>query len=258
MKKTDDNIPIHSAINAPSPRRTLTVSGGNKGGVGKSLLATTVASLLMAQGETVTLIEADRANPDIARRFANHAPVLLADVSDRDGWIELLDALETITTPHIVMSLPAGPNEIEVIQHLLKRTLASLDIDLQLVFSLSRQYDSVDLLGKSLNSGLASFAQRGIAIKNGFFGRDEQFDRWHHSPQRSQWLAHGLTECYLPELNHRLVDFLESHPQPLHCLATAGLTTALRLDLEDWLQAGKNCLAPLFSVTNTVTVSEAA
>lgn len=245
MKKHDTNT-INLESNVPSLRRTLTVSGGNKGGVGKSLLATTVASLLMAQGETVTLIEADRANPDIARRFANHAPVLLAEVSDRDGWIELLDALETITTPHIVMSLPAGPNEIDVIQHLLRRTLFSLEIDLQLIFSLSRQFDSVDLLGKSINSGLASFAQRGIAVKNGFFGRNDQFDRWHHSPQRSQWLGQGLTECYLPELNHRLVDFLESHPQPLHLLPSAGLTTALRLDLEDWLVAAQTCLNPLF------------
>jgi hypothetical protein len=242
MKKQNIDNSLTPTFIVPTRRQTLTVSGGNKGGVGKSMLATTVASLLMVQGESITLIEADRANPDIARRFANHAPVLLADVSDRNGWIELLDALETIKTPHIVMSLPAGTNEIETIQHLLMRTLSSLNIDLQLIFCLSRQFDSIDLIGKSLTEGLATFAQQGIAIKNGFFGRNDQFDRWHHSSQRSDWLVQGFAEAYLPELNHRIVDFLESHPQPLHHLTSAGLTTALRLDLEDWLSAAQTSL----------------
>ena len=252
MKNKNDDTAMNSTSKIPTLPQTLSVSGGNKGGVGKSMLATTVASLLLANGEAVTLIEADKANPDIARRFANHAPVLLADVSDRNGWIELLDALETITTPHIVMSLPAGPNEIETIQHLLKRTLLSLGIDLQLIFCLSRQFDSIDLIGKSLNAGLATFAQKGIAVKNGFFGRDDQFDRWHHSQQRNQWMTKNFSEAYLPELNHRIVDFLESHPQPLHHLASAGLTTALRLDLEDWLNAAQACLNPLCLDANTL------
>jgi len=244
-KQKDDNPTLLSSSMTGSLHKTLTVSGGNKGGVGKSLVATTMASLLLARGEAVTLIEADQTNPDIARRFAHHAPVLLADVSDRDGWIALLDALETVTTPHIVMSLPAGTNEIEAIQNLLMRTLATLDIELHLLFSLSRQHDSMELIGKSLTQGLASFAQRGVALKNGFFGREEQFDRWNTSKQRQNWLKQGFTETYLPELNHRIVDFLESHPQPLHHLASAGLTTALRLDLEDWLTAAQRSLIPL-------------
>jgi CobQ/CobB/MinD/ParA family nucleotide binding protein len=246
MKKIiTKNSQMHEAHKA-TPNRTLTVSGGNKGGVGKSLLATTAASLLLARGEPVTLIEADPTNPDVARRFAQHAPVLLADISDRDGWIALLEALETIETPHIVMSLPAGLHDADAIQDLLRRTLAALAIDLQLIFCLSRQHDSIELIGKSLVGGLAAFAQRGIAVKNGFFGRDEQFDRWRESRQREQWISRNLDEAYLPELNHRIVDHLESQPQPLHSLASAGLTTALRLDLEDWLKAADSCLAPLW------------
>jgi len=252
MTNHADNNTINLQSISPPRRQTLNVCGGNKGGIGKSMVATCVGSLLLAQCEEITLIEADRANPDIARRFARHAPVLLADISDRDGWIELLDALENITTPHIVMSLPAGPNELETIQHLLRRTLLSLDIDLHLIFCLSRQHDSIELIDKSLNSGLASFAQRGIAIKNGFFGRNDQFDRWHQSLQRKHWLEKGFEEAYLPELNHRIVDFLESHPQPLHNLITSGLTTALRLDLEDWLQAAQSCLNPSLVATNTL------
>jgi len=223
-------------------RKTLIVSGGNKGGVGKSLVATTIASLLLARSQPITLIEADPTNPDIARRFAHHAPVLLADVGDRDGWIALLDALEAVTTPYIVVSLPAGTNEIDAIQHLLRRTLATLDIDLHLLFSMSRQHDSLELIGKSLTQGLASFAQQAVAIKNGFFGREEQFDRWNTSKYRKQWLNQGFAEAFLPELNHRIIDFLESHPQPLHHLASAGLSTALRLDLEDWLNAAQMSL----------------
>ena len=229
-------------------RRTLTLSGGNKGGCGKSLIATTLTSLLIQQGETVTVIEADQANPDLARRFRVHVDVLLADIRDRDGWIAILDALETIDTRHIVMSLPAGMNEMEMIGSLLNRTLKSLEIELNYIFVLSRQHDSLELIGKSIQSGVGVFAQRGLAIKNGFFGTNNQFDRWAQSAYRQQWLAKpDYSEAYLPELNFRIVDLLESYPQPLHLLSE-GLTTALRFDLMDWLKAAEHCLAPLLTL----------
>ena len=228
--------------------KTLTVCGGNKGGTGKSLLATTVSSLLMRRGETITVIEADATNPDLARRFSSFAPILLADTSDRDGWIALLDALETVETQHIVMSLPAGMNGVDSIASLLQRTLTSLNIELNYIFALSRQRDSVELAGKSLTTGLASFAQRGLAIKNGFFGRAEQFDRWDQSSQRQSWLAKAnFSESYLAELNYRLVDVMEAKPQPLHLLEKAGLSTALRFDLLDWLNAAEASLSAVLS-----------
>ncbi|MGZ5789899.1 MAG: hypothetical protein ACXWJF_10655 [Burkholderiaceae bacterium] len=240
------NISARSNASPASRRRSMNVCGGNKGGTGKSLIGTTVSSLLMRKGESVTVIEADPTNPDLARRFANHVPVLLADISDRDGWFSLLDALEGVETQNIVMSLPAGMNGIDTIASLLERTLKSLAIDLNYIFALSRQHDSVELAGKSLESGLAVFAQRDLAIRNGFFGRAEQFDRWDHSPNRASWLAKpNFSETYLPELNFRLVDLLESNPQPLHLLENAGLSTALRFDLLDWLNAAETCLAPI-------------
>jgi len=81
-------------------KQTLIICDGNKGGVGKSLLATTVASLLMSDGHSITLIEADQTNPDVARRFNQHAKILLADLSDKDGWFSLLDELEKIKTEY--------------------------------------------------------------------------------------------------------------------------------------------------------------
>ncbi len=228
-----------------SLKQQLIICDGNKGGVGKSFVATTTASLLMNQGKSITLIEADKTNPDVARRFADFAPVLLADISDRDGWISLLEALETIDTDYIIMSMPAGMNEIEAIQGLLHRTLDVLGIELCLLFCLSRQVDSIDLIQKSQVNGLASFAHRAVALKNGFFGDDEKFDRWYESNIRDLWLKQGFTEYYLPELNHRLVDYLEIQPQPLHKLADKGVSVALRLDLQDWLKGVQHSLSEI-------------
>jgi len=224
------------------------VCGGNKGGVGKSFIATAVASLLLTDNNAITLIEADPTNPDIARRFSNHAAVILADISDRDGWISLLDELESIETDYIIMSLPAGMNALDNIYSLLKRTLESLKIDLNFIFCLSRQFDSIELIEKSMDSGLASFALNNIAIQNGFFGENEKFDRWRESKLRKKWLEKGFEESFLPELNHRLVDFLEANPMPLHLLPeTKKLSTALRLDLDDWLNIAKICFASMIS-----------
>ncbi len=239
-------------------KKILYVCDGAKGGVGKSLVATAIGSLLLANNCDTTFIETDPANPDLARRFKNHAPVLLADISDRDGWIALLDELETIDSPHIVVSLPAGLNGIHEIQPLLRRTLDLLGIELRLFFCLSRQFDSIDLLGKSLDSGLAAIATQAIALKNGFFGSDQQFDRWNQSKQRAAWMSRGHSEAYLPELNHRIVDHLECHPQPLHSLGRAGLSTALRIDLEDWLISAASHFSSILPFSEQVVEGESA
>lgn len=232
-------------------KKILYVADGSKGGVGKSLVATTVASILQAYSCDLTIIEADRTNPDLARRFMDHSTVLLADVSDRHGWISLLDALEEIQTEHIVMSLPAGLNNVQEIQPLLHRTLKELDIELRLFFCLSRQNDSLDLIEKCQKTGLASIADQAIAVKNGFFGSELLFDRWNQSKQRTEWIRSGKFEAFLPELNSRIVDFLESKPQPLHFLKCSGLTTALRIDLEDWLKSAEFSFDKILTLQDT-------
>jgi len=243
MKTTTRSNPHSSVIK----KRTLTVIDGAKGGVGKSLIGSFYASALISQGAAVTLIESDQANPDVARRFQHHTQVVLADLSDRDGWISLLGAIESIDTRHIVMPMPAGLNGIGEIQELLGQTLASLAIELQVIFCLSRQNDSITLIDQSLSSGVAAFANKAVALKNGFFGREETFDRWRNSEQRQRWKEAGFTEAYFPEMHHQLVDLLESHPQPLHVMLTAGLPVVLRLELDNWLRAARNSLAILLA-----------
>lgn len=248
-----------SKVSLTTCKRILFIIGGNKGGTGKSLMACILASLILRRGETITVIEADPTNPDLARRFSGHTPVILADIVDRDGWIALLDALETVETQFMVLSLPAGMNAIDSIASVLQRTLTTLNIDLHYVFALSRQTDSVELAGKSLEQGLAVFAQQGMAVRNGFFGRYEQFDPWEHSPQRMRWLSNQhFSETYLPEMNFRLVDLLEAYPQPLHLLEQAGLSTALKFDLLDWLSAPETSFSPLLSVKQDAIFEEEA
>ncbi|MDO8828467.1 hypothetical protein [Methylophaga sp.] len=223
-------------------KRRLTIIDGAKGGVGKSLVGSFYASAVLSQGTSLTLIESDQANPDVARRFQHHTGVVLADLSDRDGWISLLQALETIESRDIVMPMPAGLNNIGEIQELLSLTLASLGIELQVIFCLSRQNDSIALIDQSLGSGLSAFATRAIALKNGFFGRDETFDRWRNSDQRTRWINAGFAEAFFPELHHQLIDLLENDPQPLHAMLTAELPVVLRIELDNWLRAARSSL----------------
>lgn len=230
-----------------SKKHRLTIIDGAKGDVGKSLVGSFYASAVLSQGTSLTLIESDQANPDVARRFQHETQVVLADLSDRDGWISLLEAIETIESRDIVMPMPAGLNTIEEIHELLGQTLTSLAIELQVIFCLSRQNDSIALIDQSQRSGLASFATQAIALKNGFFGRDETFDRWRNSDQRNCWLNAGFTEAYFPEMHHQLIDLLESHPQPLHAMLRADLPVVLRIELDNWLRAAHLSLALLLA-----------
>jgi len=45
-----------------------------------------------------------------------------------------------------------------------------------------------------------------------------------------------------------LIDLLELNPLPLHLLTKAGLSTALRIDLEDWLNNARESLSPIIKM----------
>lgn len=54
-------------------------SGGSKGGVGKSVVAATLADILIEHGQSVAIMDADRTNPDVIRFFWDVSPAYMKD-----------------------------------------------------------------------------------------------------------------------------------------------------------------------------------
>jgi len=217
-------------------KKRITFTGGDKGGVGKSTAASAYGDHLLAKGITTCVVETDTCNPDVARMFQGAAPVLLADVADHDGWMSLLEALETREEQHVVVSLPAGSARVESELELITAALTEMGYEARLLFCINRQVDSVALARASLTRGLASICASGMLVKNGFYGNPEQFERWDQSDIRAQWWNRGFTEGYLPELHHRVVDWVTRAEVPYH-QALPTMPQILRLELSKWLKA---------------------
>ena len=87
----------------------ISMSGGNKGGVGKSIHARALIEGYLEIGIKPTILEGDGGNSDVAKFFSIKKSF---DLNRPEGFVELFDAIEQspIDKP-VVISLPGGADE---------------------------------------------------------------------------------------------------------------------------------------------------
>ena len=143
--------------------RTLTLIHGDKGGVGKSLLATTLADFLITKniGNRLIIVDADQRNPDVSRLFPEPDRSKRINLSVHDGWGELYDLIELEKDADILVNLPAGiGKEIGKEAPTLKILLEENQMKLVMYFPLDRLPDTVNLL-RDATSDLLSLTKNG-------------------------------------------------------------------------------------------------
>ena len=79
---------------------------GNKGGLGKSAVARTLAENLKLSFGSVEIIDADTGNPDVAKVFGVE---IAFNLNKTDGFLDIINQIES-TNPEtpVVISFPAG------------------------------------------------------------------------------------------------------------------------------------------------------
>jgi len=212
----------------------LTMIHGDKGGVGKSMVAQILLDYRIAssQEQSTILVESDTRNPDVSRLFSKYIQVEEINLKEHDGWMELADLLEQNRDKNVVVSLPAGVgNHIEIEGQYLSALLADLGHELQVFWPINRNKDSIILLKEFMESPLGQRADLTVVL-NGFFGSQEQFQLWNKSNTRQQLLEQcNGREVFLPELHHRVVDVIR---EPF--TMCRGLQYSVRVELERWLR----------------------
>ena len=63
-------------------KKKLSIVGGSKGGVGKSIVSTAVIDLLRQRGEKVLIIDSDTSNPDVYKSHHKTLECLTLDLAD--------------------------------------------------------------------------------------------------------------------------------------------------------------------------------
>lgn len=221
----------------------ITAIHGDKGGVGKSMTCAAYADRQMRHGRSIAIVDADQRNPDVYRMFDGHAPTYLFNLSSQDGWMDLTDLMaETDPGIEVILNLPAQVGGL-----LRDRRaawlddLAQLDRTWRVIWPLSRTPDSVGLL-KVFMDDFGDDTPHILAVKNGFFGRDDQFFRWLNSQTRKRLLEQcGGSEAYMPELHERIADHISAAgAKPFSMMLDAGdspLKFSDKSELRRWLSA---------------------
>jgi hypothetical protein len=184
-------------------KKVILVDGG-KGGVGKSMVATTLVDRLLADGIKPRIVEADGSVPDVGRRFKDRGVVIAyaplgGDELGEDRVIQVFSRVfhgEDL----VVMNLPAGAGEVlDTHAELIGETAKMAGVDLVHAWVVGADSASADLAGISIKSGLASVATHRVVVINEVHGNPESF-QWADSTARNLWLSSGATEHAMPRL----------------------------------------------------------
>jgi hypothetical protein len=180
---------------------------GDRGGVGKSLLACSFGEYLLSKGRSPIVVETDTQNGDVGRYFTDVVPVRYMDLRVSDGWIELLSVLQEEKAEDLIVALPAGIGAA-LKEHSgdLLAAVADLKRSLTVWWAMNRTPDSVALLQPVAEAFGGKPNVKIVAVRNLFFGSAEKFARWNTSKIRKSFLSAGGLELDFPELHERLID----------------------------------------------------
>ena len=243
--------------------KKITISHGDKGGVGKSIVATAIVEALVAGGHPVALIEGDASQPDVGMRYIGHedrgislgalplsrAGAADAAVADLSYYLE-----KSATDRDVIINLPAGAGEtLDSFAGSLAAVADALGFTLYATYSLGKGEAPAKGLAKSLESGLMSVINphHRIVLFPAFQGTPETF-AWAHSPARAQ-MAHGSEwyEAIFPALAPVMVfnRFLNARGTWAEVRESGGLMVYDKIAIGRWLTDAAAALAPVLTDT---------
>ena len=181
--------------------------GGNKGGTGKSMLATALIDAFLQRGVEPLLIETDDANPDVFKAHGERIQCAALSLDEADGWIELINSLDKARGVPVIMNT-AARNSTGVARYgqTLKSTLGELGRTMVTLWVINRQRDSLELLADYLDSMPVGADHQVHVVRNGYFGSAEKFQLYNGSQLKKRIEEAGGLTLDFPDLADRVAD----------------------------------------------------
>ena len=205
--------------------------GGGKGGVGKSMVSMGLIDYLRKEGREPVLVETEKINPDVGRAHKNEIRTEGLDLSDQDGWVELLDLCGKTESP-VVINSAAGADATQGIDAL-EQSLESSGKKLVVLWVINRQRDGVELLREFMKSIQSAEAH---VVRNLYFGAAHKFERFNDSKTRKEMEERGGKILDFPEVADRIADELYSKRVSI-AKCFDGAETGTRFILARWQNA---------------------
>ena len=171
--------------------------GGNKGGVGKSVLAKSMVEWLQRKIVPITIIDGDQHTPDVAAVFNGTLPTKLFNLHEDAGWPNFTDYLcQNDIKGHIVANLPDSINETAI--HFSERfnmLVQGYGYHVKVLFVINTLPDGLSLFARMAN------LYEVIPVKNLHFGRPYAFPHFDTAYGRE----HGEQTILFPAMNMRIM-----------------------------------------------------
>ena len=188
--------------------KRIYIVGGEKGGVGKTMVCVGLTDTLVSLQENVLLIESDTSNPDVYKMYMDELETRLLDLDTADGWIDLVNICDEKKDHTVVINTAARNNKgVAAYSQTLRNTLQELKRDLVTFWVINRQRDSVELLKEYLEELPDT---RLHVVRNGHYGEESKFELYNNSKLRDQVEDAGGLSLMFPDLADRVSDALHS------------------------------------------------
>lgn len=240
--------------------KTMFISHGDKGGVGKSVISLFAVEYLLQNGP-VALAETDPTQPDLGKRYIGDPAISVGTLSlNRAGDAEnALSAfgqwLEKEAAGPVVVNLPAGAGEtLDVFGDLIRGLSDSFGYNLVVTYSLEKNETATRTMLKSLESGLLSVVEpenRWVVFPT-YKGSPESF-HWYGARERKEA---KIREIVFPALkNSKALFQLEATLGRLSILVDKenrpeGWFVIDQISVFRFYEAGLKAIAPIFEGGN--------
>lgn len=220
----------------------ITLIGGNKGGVGKTIVSMATAERYISQGQNVLIIDVDNDNKDVYKSYRDKqvCEALLIDwEQDRDikatGWSRFLNSvLENLDDKDIPIVINTGARSQDITEKY-GNTLNELE-NFRVLWVIDDKTEGLIALKRFL-----PIVQQDVCIvKNGYFGAPQQF-----AFERSAFKQNGIPHVLFPSAVDCITHALYDNRKAIHELDTV-LKLGERILAKSWAKKAIACVNEAF------------
>jgi hypothetical protein len=211
--------------------KALILVGGGKGGVGKSLFSMAVVDFLESTKEAPFLIETDTSVPDVFKTYRETIEGELVNLDEREGWIELVNLIESRPESTIVINTGArNQTGITNFGRTLRKALPELKRKLGVFWLIDRKRESLELLS-DFSEALPEAEIH--VVRNMYLGAENKFELYNGSNMRAAIEGAGGKSLNFPELADRVTDAMNKGRLTI-AKACKELSFGDRIEVERW------------------------
>jgi hypothetical protein len=220
--------------------KPILLVGGGKGGVGKSLLSIALVDYVSVTNRRPFLVETDTSVPDVYKTYGGEIDAELVNLDEREGWIELLNLVESRPEDTIVVNTGArNQTGISNFGKTLRKALPQLKRKMIVFWLIDRKRESLELLSDFIEA--LPEAEINI-VRNLYLGTERKFELYNASKMRASIEQAGGRSVNFPELADRVTDAMNKGRLTV-TKAIEELSFGDRMEVERWRDECKEMFA---------------